>query len=183
MTSSAPFPFAEAPQTEKHPHSDTHHGITRTDDYAWLRADNWQEVFRDPTVLDPRIRAHLEAENAYQAKLMADTADLQKALFGEMKGRIKEDDSSVPMKDGPYAYGSSFRLGGEQPRYFRTPRDGGEEHILLDGDADGVVPQVRVRLHVIHSAVPGTSGDPPRGCPRGPANLANSQERGWGQPM
>ena len=42
-----------------------------------------------------------------------------------MKGRIKEDDSSVPMKDGPFAYGSSFRIGGEQPRYFRTPRDGG----------------------------------------------------------
>ena len=93
-------------------------------------------MFRDPSVLDPEIRAHLEAENAYQAALMADTAELQKALFAEMKGRIKEDDSSVPMKDGPYAYGSSFRLGGEQPRYFRTPREGGEEAILLDGDAE-----------------------------------------------
>ena len=51
-----------------------------------------------------------------------------------MKGRIKEDDSSVPMKDGPFAYGSSFRIGGEQPRFFRTPRDGGAEDIILDGD-------------------------------------------------
>jgi len=136
MTRSAPFPSITPPRPEKRPVSDTHHGVTRTDDYAWLRADNWQEVFRDPSVLDPEIRAHLEAENAYQAALMADTADLQKALFAEMKGRIKEDDSSVPMKDGPYAYGSSFRLGGEQPRYFRTPREGGEEAILLDGDAE-----------------------------------------------
>ena len=136
MTRSAPFPSITPPRPEKRPVSDTHHGVTRTDDYAWLRADNWQEVFRDPSVLDPEIRAHLEAENAHQAALMADTADLQKALFAEMKGRIKEDDSSVPMKDGPYAYGSSFRLGGEQPRYFRTPREGGEEAILLDGDAE-----------------------------------------------
>ncbi|WP_315919442.1 S9 family peptidase [Mesorhizobium sp. SP-1A] len=136
MTRPAPFPTAEAPRAARHPASDTHHGVTRTDDYAWLRADNWQEVFRDPSVLDPRIRAHLEAENRYQAELMADTADLQKTLFSEMKGRIKEDDSSVPMKDGPFAYGSSFRLGGEQPRYFRTPREGGAEAILLDGDAE-----------------------------------------------
>ena len=59
-----------------------------------------------PRVLDPEIRAHLEAENAYQAALMADTEALQKTLFAEMKGRIKEDDSSVPMKDGPFAYGT-----------------------------------------------------------------------------
>ncbi len=136
MTRPAPFPAATAPRPAKRPSSDTHHGITRSDDYAWLRAANWQEVFRDPSALDAGIRAHLEAENAYQAALMADTAELRKTLFSEMKGRIKEDDSSVPMKDGPYAYGSSFRLGGEQPRFFRTPRDGGEETILLDGDAE-----------------------------------------------
>ncbi|HEY4193715.1 MAG TPA: S9 family peptidase [Mesorhizobium sp.] len=136
MTRPAAFPSIRPPHAEKHSVSDTRHGITRTDDYAWLRAENWQEVFRDPTLLDPAIRRHLEAENSYQSALMADTADLQRKLFGEMKGRIKEDDSSVPMNDGPYAYGSSFKLGGEQPRYFRTPRDGGAETILLDGDAE-----------------------------------------------
>ncbi|MER8853869.1 S9 family peptidase [Mesorhizobium australicum] len=136
MTRTSRFPIASAPAPEKRPVSDTHHGKTRTDEYAWLRADNWQEMFRDPSLLDPRIRAELEAENTYQSTLMADTSDLQKQLFKEMKGRIKEDDSSVPMKDGPYAYGSSFKLGGEQPRYFRTPRGGGPEQILLDGDAE-----------------------------------------------
>ncbi|RWA63718.1 S9 family peptidase [Mesorhizobium sp.] len=136
MTRSSAFPTATPPQTEKRSIFDTHHGFTRTDDYAWLRADNWQAMFRDPSLLDGRIRAHLEAENAYQAVLMADTAELRKQLFAEMKGRIKEDDSTVPMKDGPYAYGSSYRLGGEQPRYFRTPRDGGTDEILLDGDAE-----------------------------------------------
>ncbi|MGB3539647.1 MAG: S9 family peptidase [Mesorhizobium sp.] len=136
MTLPTGFPSITPPQAARHEVSDKHHGITRADDYAWLRADNWQEVFRDPSLLDPNIRKHLEAENAYQSALMGDTAELQKALFGEMKGRIKEDDSSVPMKDGPYAYGSSFRLGGEQPRFFRIPRDGGDETILLDGDAE-----------------------------------------------
>ncbi|TJW41430.1 MAG: S9 family peptidase, partial [Mesorhizobium sp.] len=136
MTRSPAFPTVSPPQPEKQPVFDTHHGVTRTDDYAWLRAENWQAMFRDPSLLDSRIRAHLEAENAYQAALMADTAQLRKQLFTEMKGRIKEDDSTVPMKDGPYAYGSSFKLGGEQPRYFRTPRDGGDKQILLDGDAE-----------------------------------------------
>jgi len=136
MTRPKAFPAPPPPATEKRPVSDTHHGISRTDDYAWLRADNWQEMFREPSLLDAGIRTHLEAENVYQAALMADTAGLRKQLFAEMKGRIKEDDSTVPMKDGPYAYGSSYRLGGEQPRYFRMPRDGGSEQILLDGDAE-----------------------------------------------
>ncbi|MDG4854658.1 MULTISPECIES: S9 family peptidase [unclassified Mesorhizobium] len=136
MTRTSVFPTAIPPRPEKRLIFDVHHGITRTDDYAWMRAANWQAMFRDPALLDGAIRAHLEAENAYQATLMADTAELRRKLFAEMKGRIKEDDSTVPMKDGPYAYGSSFKLGGEQPRYFRTPRDGGIEEILLDGDAE-----------------------------------------------
>jgi oligopeptidase B len=136
MTSTRAFPIVSPPAPEKRPVVDTHHGIVRTDDYAWLRAENWQEMFRDPSLLDLGIRTHLEAENAYQSKLMADTVELQKHLFKEMKGRIKEDDSSVPMRDGPYAYGSSFKLGGQQPRYFRVPRDGGDEKILLDGDVE-----------------------------------------------
>jgi oligopeptidase B len=102
-----------------------------------MRAENWQEVFRDPSTLDPAIRAHLEAENSYQERLMADTVELRKILFAEMKGRIREDDSSVPMKDGPYAYGSSYRLGGQHPRYFRKALEGTTaEEILLDGDRE-----------------------------------------------
>ncbi len=124
------------PVAPKKPVSDTRHGITRTDDYAWLRDENWQAMFRDPSILDPEIRAHLEAENAYQKAAMADTEALQKALFAEMKGRIKEDDSSVPMKDGPFAYGTSFVTGGEQPRYFREAREGGDRQVLLDGDKE-----------------------------------------------
>ncbi|MGQ3291137.1 MAG: S9 family peptidase, partial [Shinella sp.] len=94
-----------APVAAKKPISDTRHGITRTDDYAWFRDENWQAMFKDPSILQPEIRTHLEAENAYMTAAMADTEALQKTLFAEMRGRIKEDDSSVPMKDGPFAYG------------------------------------------------------------------------------
>lgn len=136
MTNSPRFSAHPVPKSEKKPVSDTRHGITRVDDYAWMRAENWQDVFRDPSTLEPEIRSHLEAENAYQSALMADTKPLQAKLFEEMKGRIKEDDSSVPSKDGPYAYGTSFKTGGQHPRFFRTPRDGGEQTMLLDGDIE-----------------------------------------------
>ena len=136
MSSTARFSAIAAPSAEQRPHNDVRHGIERVDEYAWLRAGNWQEMFKDPSKLDPAIRSHLEAENAYQAALMSDTGPLRETLFGEMKGRIKEDDSSVPMKDGPFAYGTSYRTGGEHPRFFRVPRDGGNEAILIDGDAE-----------------------------------------------
>tara|TARA_R110002051_G_scaffold169598_1_gene240207 strand:- start:3991 stop:6126 length:2136 start_codon:yes stop_codon:yes gene_type:complete len=130
-----------APVAQKKPVSDTRHGLTRSDDYAWMRAENWQAMFKDPTLLDPELRRHLEAENAYMDAAMADTKALQKTLFAEMKGRIKEDDSSVPMKDGPFAYGTSFVTGGEQPRYFRIPHDAdpkdeASRRLLLDGDKE-----------------------------------------------
>ncbi|MEF0939752.1 S9 family peptidase [Rhizobium sp. BR 362] len=124
------------PAAAKKPLTDTRHGISRSDDYAWLRADNWQAMFKDPSILDPEIRAHLEAENAYMNAAMADTKELQKTLFAEMKGRIKEDDSSVPVKDGPFAYGTLYVTGGEQPHYFREARDGGERKLLLNGDKE-----------------------------------------------
>jgi protease II len=68
---------ARAPRAARRPLSTIHHGITRVDDYAWLRAANWQAVMRDPAQLDPAIRAHLEAENAYAEAFMADTKELQ----------------------------------------------------------------------------------------------------------
>lgn len=124
------------PRAEARPETLVTHGISRQDDYGWLRADNWQEVMRDPSVLDADIRAYLEAENAFQESQMAATKELQETLFGEMRGRIKEDDSSVPSPDGPYAYALKYETGGQQPIFFRTPRDGGKETVLLHGDKE-----------------------------------------------
>ncbi|MFD1694891.1 S9 family peptidase [Roseibium aestuarii] len=125
------------PRAEARPLTLEAHGIQRQDDYAWLRADNWQEVMRDGrAALADDIEAYLDAENAYQEAVMAPTKALQDSLFAEMRGRIKEDDSSVPMKDGAYAYGIKYVTGGQHPKYIRTNRDGGDEIVLLDGDKE-----------------------------------------------
>ncbi|MCM5558624.1 S9 family peptidase [Pleomorphomonas sp. JP5] len=122
------------PCADKRPVVTTVHGVDLVDDYAWLRADNWQDVLRDPDLLDPGIRAHLDAENAFCDAYMADTVSLQEALVAEMRARILEDDSSVPLPDGPYAYASRYLTGAQHPRLVRTLRDGGPEELLLDAD-------------------------------------------------
>ncbi len=123
------------PRAEARPTVKTCHGITLTDPYDWLRAPNWQEVMRDPAKLDAEIRAYLDAENAYTDAMLADTATLRTRLFEEMKARLKPDDSTVPSPDGPWDYTSSFVAGGQYPRFGRRPRGGGEETILIDGNA------------------------------------------------
>jgi oligopeptidase B len=123
------------PRAEQRPLVRTYHGITLVDEFAWLKAANWQEMMRDPHRLDPAIRAYLEAENEYCAQALEDTTALQATLFAEMKARIKEDDSSVPTPDGPYAYFVRYREGGQHPLICRQPRAGGDSEVLLDGDA------------------------------------------------
>jgi oligopeptidase B len=127
-------PTLPAPVAPRRPHSFTTHGITVTDDYAWLKDASWQEVLHDPGMLDPDIRKYLEAENAYTESLLGHTSALQRKLVAEMRGRIKEDDSSVPSPDGDYAYFRKFREGGQHELFGRMPRHGGAEEIVLDGD-------------------------------------------------
>ncbi len=123
-----------APSAPRRPHSFTTHGITIVDDYAWLKDANWQEVLRDPSLLAADIRTYLEAENDFTESLLGHTAPLQKTLVAEMRGRIKEDDFSVPAPDGPYAYMRKFRDGGQHEMFGRVPRHGGDAEIVLDGD-------------------------------------------------
>ncbi|HAT85216.1 MAG TPA: S9 family peptidase [Rhizobiales bacterium] len=126
-----------APKADNRPVIRTFHDIKLSDNYAWLRADNWQEVMqKGKDVLPADIRDYLEAENAYTSKELAHTEKLQADLFEEMKARIKEDDSSVPSPDGAFAYQSRYIKGGQYPLLVRTPRDGGEEEILLDGNKE-----------------------------------------------
>jgi len=121
------------PVAPQHPHATTHHGITRNDPYHWLRAENWQEVFEAPETLPADIRAYLDAENAWvKAGFEEPKAALIEAIYKEIRGRIKEDDSGIPSKDGPFAYNERMEEGKQYPVLVRTPRDGGPEEILLD---------------------------------------------------
>ncbi|MBA4806096.1 MAG: S9 family peptidase [Brevundimonas sp.] len=109
-------------------------GRTRTDDYQWMKDDNWQAVLKDPTLIKADVKEHLTAENAYREAMMASTLPLQAEMFAEMRGRIKEDDSSVPAPDGAWDYYVRYNTGDQHPLYCRRPRGGGAETILLDAN-------------------------------------------------
>lgn len=133
-TPSLPTP----PLAKRVSHTTTHHGIALSDDYAWLRADNWQEVMRQPSLLDADIRDYLEAENAFTESTLAPTQPLQDALFKEMKARLKEDDRQVPQPDGPFEYFPRFIKGGQYAQLCRIPLGGaaGDATVLLDGNLE-----------------------------------------------
>lgn len=110
-------------------------GRVRIDEYQWMKDDNWQAVLRDPSLIKADVREHLTEENAYREAVMASTLPLQAAMFEEMKGRIKEDDSSVPSPDGPWEYYTRYNVGDQHPLYCRRPRGATDgEQILLDAN-------------------------------------------------
>ena len=109
----------KAPTVKKHPKSITQHGIERIDQYAWLRADNWQEVMHAPDVLAADIRDMLEMENRYYEAVTAPLNDLKAEIFEEMKGRIESTETGVPSPDGDYAYYHTYREGDQHGLYKR----------------------------------------------------------------
>jgi len=131
---------ASPPVADYREHAVTCHGHTRIDGYAWMRDPDWRKAMRDPTCLDPHIRAYLEAENAWAEAALEPLAELRRQLVDELRGRIREDDRSVPLPDGEWRYYSRFREGGQHPIICRRHGEQGEERILLDGDreAEGI---------------------------------------------
>lgn len=115
------------------PHSFTAHGVTIEDPWAWLKDANY------PDVNDKDVLAYLEAENAYFEQAMAPHRPLVDRLYEEMKARIKEDESSVPQKDGDWLYWTAFETGGEYRKWWRrpvgAPDDGSADELLLDETA------------------------------------------------
>jgi oligopeptidase B len=118
-----------APIAAQYPHSFTHHGVTIDDPYAWLRDPGY------PEVTDKAVLAYLEAENAWFEAQIAPQRPLVETIFEEMKGRIKEDDSSVPQKDGAYLYWRRYEKGAQYKQWLRKAVSGGADEILLDEGA------------------------------------------------
>ncbi len=118
-----------SPLAPQRPHQTTHHGITIEDPWHWLRDPGY------PKVADPEILAYLKAENRYFNAQMKAQKPLVETLFQEMKGRVQEDDSSVPQKDGEWVYWSSFAKGQQYRRHFRRAVAGGPEVLILDENA------------------------------------------------
>jgi len=127
------LPAIKPPQASRRPETSVRHGVRMTDDYTWMRAHNWQDVLRDGSQLPDNIRTHLDAENTYTEKVLANTERLQKKLLRELRSRIVENDQGVPAPDGPWAYFHRYRAGAEHPQFCRKPRNGGRSRIMLDG--------------------------------------------------
>ena len=116
----------QPPVAAKRPHSYSRHGITIEDPYAWLKDQSY------PKVDDADVLAHRKAENAWFEARMAPYKPLVDTLFAEMKGRIKEDESTVPQKDGGWIYRTAFTPGQEYRKWYRKPVAGGAETLILD---------------------------------------------------
>jgi oligopeptidase B len=114
------------PRAEKRPYSYSYHGITIEDPYFWLKDQSY------PVVDDEDVLAYVKAENAWFEAAMEPRKALVETLFEEMKGRIKEDDSSVPQKDGDFLYWTKFDEGQEYRKWYRKPVAGGDDQLILD---------------------------------------------------
>lgn len=129
--------MSKPPVAQKIPHEITTHGDSRIDNYYWMRLSdeqkNAEEANRDAQT--NQVLGYLNAENAYTNDVMAHTEQFQKDLFSEMKGRIKETDQSVPVKDNGYWYYSRFEAGQNYAYNCRKKEslETGTEEILIDG--------------------------------------------------
>lgn len=117
------------PVAEQRPHSYERHGYTISDPYHWLKDQSYPKI-DDEDVLD-----YLKEENKWFEQNMAGQKALTDELFKEMKARIKEDESSVPQKDGDWIYWTAFDEGAQYKKWYRKPVAGGDDVLILDENA------------------------------------------------
>ncbi|MCW6532149.1 S9 family peptidase [Sphingomonas sp. MMSM20] len=121
--------FPAPPRAARRPHQFTRHGITIDDPWAWLKDAGY------PDITDKQILGYLEEENAYFDAVMAPLKPLTERINAEMRGRIKEDESTVPQRDGDWLYWTAFETGGQYRKWWRKPVAGGADELLLDEPA------------------------------------------------
>ena len=128
MTKASDLP--DPPTAEQRPYSYQAHGVTIDDPWHWLRDPGY------PVVEDQQVLDYLKAENAYFDAVMEPQQPLIDALFEEMKGRIKEDESSVPIRDGEWLYWWAFTPGAQYRSWYRRKFAGGPDETLFDEPAE-----------------------------------------------
>ena len=121
-----PTEIPAPPVAEQRPYSYERHGVRIEDPWHWLRDPKYPEVD------DPDVLAYLHAENAYFETWAGKQKELIEQLFEEMKGRIKEDDSSVPIRNGDWLYWWAFKPGAQYRSWYRKRIGGGEDELIFD---------------------------------------------------
>jgi oligopeptidase B len=108
------------------------HNEELIDNYSWIKQKDWKEVILNPNKLSAQVKKYLDEENLFKENQLKDIKDIEKKLFEELKSKIKNEDNSVPKKDGDYFYGYKYNKNSEYPIYYRKNVTKNSEEIILD---------------------------------------------------
>jgi oligopeptidase B len=123
---------ASAPKINKILNTVKIHNEELIDNYSWIKQKDWKEVILNPSKLNAQVKKYLDEENLFKENQLKDINDLEKKLFEELKSKIKNEDNSVPKKDGKYFYGYKYNKNSEYPIYYRKNITSNSEEIILD---------------------------------------------------
>ena len=121
-----------APKINKILNSVKIHNEELIDNYSWIKQKDWKEVILNPSKLNAQVKKYLDEENLFKENQLKDINDIEKKLFEELKSKIKNEDNSVPKKDGNYLYGYKYNKNSEYPIYYRKNTTNNSEEIILD---------------------------------------------------
>ncbi len=108
------------------------HNEELIDNYSWIKQKDWKEVILNPNKLNTEVKKYLDEENLFKENQLKDINNIEKKLFEELKSKIKNEDNSVPKKDGNYLYGYKYNKNSEYPIYYRKNTTNNSEEIILD---------------------------------------------------
>lgn len=108
------------------------HNEELIDNYSWIKQKDWKEVILNPNKLNTQVKKYLDEENLFKENQLKDINDIEKKLFEVLKSKIKNEDNSVPKKDGDYFYAYKYNKNSEYPIYYRKNIKNNFEEIILD---------------------------------------------------
>ena len=125
--------FSAPPVAEKKEHITKIHELELKDDYFWMRLSDEQKEAKEPDEQTASVVDYLNAENDYKSEVLKSTEAFQESLFEEIKGRIKQDDQSVPLLDNGFWYYTRYEEGQEYPIHCRKEGSmDAEEQVMLN---------------------------------------------------